>query len=86
MNDKNREFIEIIQLFFMIVQIIYTDLSNKAKIYLKYPLVQFRKNCNFVVSAIEGQVPERSNGADCKSAGLAFGGSNPSLPTKLRAF
>ena len=30
-----------------------------------------------------GQVPKRSNGADCKSAGNAFGGSNPSLPTIL---
>ena len=28
-----------------------------------------------------GQIPERSNGGDCKSLGLAFGGSNPSLPT-----
>ncbi|MBD9016060.1 MAG: hypothetical protein EGR00_05185, partial [Prevotella sp.] len=25
--------------------------------------------------------PEWPNGADCKSAGYAFGGSNPSLPT-----
>ena len=29
-----------------------------------------------------GQIPKRSNGADCKSAGYAFLGSNPSLPTK----
>ena len=28
-----------------------------------------------------GEVPKRSNGADCKSAGLAFGGSNPPLST-----
>ena len=28
-----------------------------------------------------GEVPERPNGADCKSAGYAFGGSNPSLST-----
>lgn len=33
-----------------------------------------------------GQIPERSNGADCKSAGYAFGGSNPSLPTKFYIF
>ena len=25
----------------------------------------------------QGGVPKRSNGADCKSVGLAFGGSNP---------
>ena len=29
-----------------------------------------------------GSVPKWSNGADCKSAGIAFGGSNPSRPTK----
>ena len=28
-----------------------------------------------------GEVPERSKGADCKSVGAAFGGSNPPLPT-----
>ncbi len=28
-----------------------------------------------------GEVPKRSNGADCKSAGSAFGGSNPPLST-----
>gem|GEM_PF-3492939 len=33
---------------------------------------------------LQGQVPKRSNGADCKSAGYAFLGSNPSLPTTLR--
>jgi hypothetical protein len=31
-----------------------------------------------------GEVPKRSNGADCKSAGLAFGGSNPPLSTKAK--
>jgi hypothetical protein len=29
-----------------------------------------------------GEIPERSNGADCKSVGEAFGGSNPPLPTR----
>jgi hypothetical protein len=29
----------------------------------------------------QGEVPERSKGADCKSVGAAFGGSNPPLPT-----
>jgi hypothetical protein len=28
-----------------------------------------------------GEIPERSNGVDCKSIGKAFGGSNPPLPT-----
>src|SRR5881409_3829182 len=32
-----------------------------------------------------GEVPKRSNGADCKSVGLAFGGSNPPLSTTSRA-
>ena len=30
-----------------------------------------------VSGARHGGVPKRSNGADCKSAGIAFGGSNP---------
>jgi hypothetical protein len=30
-----------------------------------------------------GEIPERSNGADCKSVGAAFGGSNPPLPTRV---
>ena len=29
-----------------------------------------------------GEVPEWPKGADCKSAGVAFGGSNPPLSTK----
>ena len=29
----------------------------------------------------EGSVAERSNAADCKSAGYAFAGSNPARPT-----
>ena len=29
-----------------------------------------------------GEFPERSNGADCKSVGSAFEGSNPPLPKK----
>ena len=32
---------------------------------------------------IYGEFPEWLNGADCKSVGDAFGGSNPSLPTKV---
>jgi hypothetical protein len=31
--------------------------------------------------AILGEVPEWLKGADCKSAGFAFGGSNPPLST-----
>ena len=30
-----------------------------------------------------GGIPERSNGADCKSVAFGFGGSNPPSPTKL---
>ena len=29
-----------------------------------------------------GRIPERPKGTDCKSAGIAFGGSNPPSPTK----
>ena len=28
-----------------------------------------------------GEIPKRSNGADCKSVGYAYVGSNPALPT-----
>ncbi len=30
-----------------------------------------------------GEVPERPNGAGCKPVGVAYVGSNPSLPTSL---
>ena len=30
-----------------------------------------------------GRIPERPNGADCKSAVYDFGGSNPSAPTDV---
>lgn len=29
----------------------------------------------------DGELPKRPKGSDCKSAGSAFGGSNPSLAT-----
>src|SRR5438270_8860021 len=32
---------------------------------------------------LRGSVPERPKGADCKSAGSAYGGSNPPRPTLL---
>ena len=31
---------------------------------------------------VPGGVPERPKGADCKSAGFAYGGSNPPAPTQ----
>jgi hypothetical protein len=34
------------------------------------------------VFSTSGEVPEWPKGADCKSAGEAFGGSNPPLSTK----
>ena len=34
-----------------------------------------------ILSCFVGGVPERSKGADCKSAGSAFEGSNPSPST-----
>src|SRR4051812_30386895 len=34
---------------------------------------------------LQGSVPERPKGADCKSAGTAFGGSNPPRPTRTKA-
>ena len=35
---------------------------------------------NFILFNIHGQIPEWPKGTDCKSAGNAFGGSNPPLP------
>ena len=35
---------------------------------------------------MQGWLPEWPNGADCKSAGYAFGGSNPSPPTRKEEF
>ena len=37
-----------------------------------------------VLGVVAGEVPKRLNGADCKSAGYAFGGSNPPLSTIRR--
>ena len=39
--------------------------------------------CTFVFG--NGEVPERPKGADCKSVGYTFEGSNPSL-SKMKAF
>ena len=36
----------------------------------------------YIPLLLAGGVPERSKGADCKSAGTAFEGSNPSPSTK----
>jgi hypothetical protein len=33
-----------------------------------------------------GEIPERSKGADCKSAGSAFVGSNPTLATRIKNY
>ena len=33
-------------------------------------------------SGAHGELPKRPKGSDCKSAGIAFGGSNPSLATR----
>ena len=46
-----------------------------------------RKSAVYAVSTVAaaiyaGGVPERSKGADCKSAGSAFGGSNPPPSTR----
>ena len=46
----------------------------KCKIYTPTPHTQTHTKF--------GEIPERSNGADCKSVGEAFGGSNPPLPTR----
>ena len=52
--------------------------SSFEQVFLKGP---FRG----VFSGSTGQVAEWSKAADCKSAPSGFGGSNPPLPTLLRA-
>ncbi len=50
----------------------------------KKNLVERNKNITFATAFEKkalGWLPEWPNGADCKSAGYAFGGSNPSPPT-----
>ncbi len=50
---------------------------------LEEPVLDYQPMC--VVSCVRpGQLPKWTNGADCKSAGYAFGGSNPPLPTARR--
>ena len=46
----------------------------------------FRRFVGTLTRDSPGEVPKRSNGADCKSAGYAFGGSNPPLSTRRREF
>ena len=50
-------------------------------------LVVTEKNTTFALAfenIKHGWLPEWPNGADCKSAGYAFGGSNPSPPTFIQ--
>ena len=35
------------------------------------------------IGFVNGQIPEWPKGTDCKSAGIAFDGSNPSLPINI---
>ena len=36
------------------------------------------------MNVLNGQIPEWPKGTDCKSAGTAFGGSNPPSPIKMQ--
>ena len=37
-------------------------------------------------ASVYGRIPEWPKGTDCKSAGIAFGGSNPPSPTRKKHF
>jgi hypothetical protein len=41
----------------------------------------FGRSAQSAAGGVAGGVPERPKGADCKSAGFAYGGSNPPAPT-----
>ena len=47
----------------------------------KYLVEQNKSSIFAIAFEKQGWLPEWPNGADCKSAGYAFGGSNPSPPT-----
>jgi hypothetical protein len=44
----------------------------------------YNSDTGLILTSPDGEIPERSKGADCKSAGLAFTGSNPVLATSFR--
>ena len=46
-----------------------------------YQIRIFHSVTHLFCGCFQGEVPERLKGADCKSVGAAFGGSNPPLPT-----
>ncbi len=65
-------------------KIVYTESCNtKQEAYKRELKIKSYKSGeafkNLVVK--NGWIPERSKGADCKSAGSAFVGSNPTPPT-----
>ena len=65
---------------------IFTCFAGKIGLCL-YP--HFTLSLNFIdvgrdcrtIELLNGQVPEWTKGADCKSAAVGFQGSNPCLPT-----
>ena len=47
----------------------------------------FPRSCDIIITAYQtkhGRIPEWPKGTDCKSAGNAFGGSNPPSPIKMQ--
>ena len=54
---------------------------NKIGLYEMRFFASLNSNVHCLINLNPGEIPERSNGADCKSVGEAFGGSNPPLPT-----
>jgi hypothetical protein len=86
----NRIFLSLIKIF--IAFFIFSS-DNKKLIFFKASVAQQAEQliCNQWVGGsipfagfnmdILGEVPEWLKGADCKSAGSAFGGSNPPLST-----
>ena len=68
---------------------IFTCVAGKIGLCLVSPLLPFivldidvGGDCR-AIELLNGQVPEWTKGADCKSAAVGFQGSNPCLPTIL---
>lgn len=49
------------------------------------PLTSVRFLLVLVIVDKKGSMPERLMGADCKSAGYAYAGSNPARPTTIHS-
>ena len=53
------------------------------RVCVRVAVVFYDPFCYTCVQQYKGSMPERLNGADCNSAGLAYAGSNPARPRDI---